>query len=59
MFEILGVFFAGMLHNRLLEAGCSLPCVFVVCGVVAGLSGLLLLCYSFSGHSRRNGRPAI
>jgi len=55
MFEIVGVFLAGVLHNRLIEAGFSLPYVFVVCGVVVGASGLLLLGYSFSGHARRNG----
>lgn len=55
MFEIVGVFLAGILHNRLIEAGFSLPYVFVVCGVVVGASGLLLLGYSFSGHARRNG----
>ena len=55
MFEIVGVFLAGILHNRLIEAGFSLPYVFVVCGVVVGASGLLLLGYSFSGHAQRNG----
>ncbi len=55
MFEIIGVFLAGLLHNRLIEAGFSLPYVFIVCGVVVGASGLLLLGYSFTGHARRNG----
>ncbi|MFO7973209.1 MAG: MFS transporter [Candidatus Hydrogenedentota bacterium] len=56
MSEIIGVFSAGLLHNRLLERGASLPTVFIISGMIAGISGLLLLLYSFSTHARQNGR---
>lgn len=54
MFEIIGVFSAGLLHNRLLEMGKSLPFVFIASGIVAGGAGLLLLTYSFSFHAVQN-----
>lgn len=56
MFEITGVFSAGLLHNRMLERGAGLPSVFIVCGIIVGVSGLLLLAYSFSHHARFNGQ---
>ncbi|HOD51392.1 MAG TPA: MFS transporter [Candidatus Hydrogenedentes bacterium] len=55
VFEIVGVFFAGLLHNRLIEMGGSLALVFIVCGTIVCLSGVLLLGYSYSAHARGNG----
>lgn len=56
MCEIIGVFSAGLLHNRLIERGTTLPIVFIVSGIIVGISGFLLLVYSFSTHARQNGQ---
>ncbi|MEA3366367.1 MAG: MFS transporter [Candidatus Hydrogenedentes bacterium] len=55
MFEIIGVFSAGLLHNQLIERGTSLPIVFIVCGIIVGLSGFLLLVCSFCIPARKKG----
>lgn len=52
------VFVVGIVHNRLLAAGVSLPHVFTYCGAVAFVAGLCLVGYSFSRHLAQHPTPA-
>ncbi|MHB0935321.1 MAG: MFS transporter [Armatimonadota bacterium] len=52
----LAVFLVGIIHNRMLHAGLSLPEVFRWCGIIAALGGgLVLIVYSFT--RRREPAP--
>ena len=55
--SMMGAIFAvGLVHNRLLAAGISLPSVFMCCGVMGALGGTALVAYSFTRHSEKE-RP--
>ncbi|MHB9130349.1 MAG: MFS transporter [Armatimonadota bacterium] len=45
------VLVVGVIHNRLLSAGVTLPHVFLWCGLIAAVAGVTLLAYSFSAHA--------
>ncbi len=47
------VFLAGLVHNRMLAAGISLPRIFLVCGMIGMAGGILLFIYSFSKSARQ------
>ena len=57
MTEVVAIFLAGLVHNRLIVAGRSLPYVFVFCGAITGLAAAGLFAYSFTRHWR-NARAA-
>jgi len=55
----LAVFLVGIIHNRMLNAGLTLPEVFRWCAIVAALGGgLVLIVYSFTRRGRRETEPA-
>lgn len=60
MAEIGAVFLVGVVHNRLLSIGMSLPFVFECCGTVCALSGMALFMYSLrrdrAGRFHETGR---
>ena len=47
-----GQFLAGLMHNRLLDAGYSLRDVFVYSPAVAAVGATVLFIYSFTPHGR-------
>jgi len=50
------VFIVGSVHNRMVAAGLSFRTVFMVCGSIGAIGGVMLLAYSFSRHFARS-RP--
>jgi len=48
------VFGVGLVHNRLLDRGYSLPAVFRTCGAIAAVGGVMLILRSLAG---RRGTP--
>lgn len=53
LFEIFAVFGVGMIHNRLLGNGISLPSTFAACGMVLVMTGCALAWYSGTTHAAR------
>ncbi len=47
------VFITGLVHNRMLAAGFSLPRIFLVCGLIGTTGGTLLFLYSFSRSAKQ------
>jgi len=55
----LAVFLVGIIHNRMLNAGLSLPEVFRWCGFIAALGGgLVLIVYSFTRRGQQETKLA-
>jgi MFS family permease len=47
------VFITGLVHNRMLAAGFTLPQIFLVCGMIGMMGGFLLFLYSFSKSAKQ------